>query len=69
MRAFGAYCVSDWQKGLHMAIAEEQQEHYSTVLMDEKRVAMAAVTLKLADMRKIAVGDGVGYRAKKEEAA
>jgi integrase len=54
-------------------VTEEMQEHYSTVLLDEKRGAMAAVAAKLKQVRatKVRVGGGYerGYGTKKEEAA
>jgi len=36
------------------------QEHYSTVQLDEKREAMAAVGATLAQLRKVAEGNGRG---------
>ena len=42
-------------------VTEEMQEHYSTVLMEEKRTAMAAVATTMERVRQGARGDGGGY--------
>lgn len=54
-------------------VTEEMQEHYSTLLLDEKREAMEKVATKLAEVRQASEGekkgDVRGYAAEKREAA
>lgn len=52
-------------------VTEEMQDHYSTVLLDEKRVAMEQVAAKLAEVqgRGEEVGDDRGYTPQKPKAA